>query len=60
MTPAELISARKAMNLTQEAMAKLVGKTSRSVRRWESGASPVPQYVHIIVTSAGGKKHGNA
>ncbi len=41
MTPAELREARVEMGLTQQTLADSTGHDVRTVRRWESGESPI-------------------
>lgn len=50
MTPAELTSARKALGLTQEALAIAIGVSGgRTVRKWEAGDRAIPQSVAKLV-----------
>lgn len=50
MTPAEFKSARKALGLSQTAMAQALGiSDDRTVRRWEAGPQDVPGPVAVAV-----------
>lgn len=50
MTPAEFKSARHALGLSAEGLAKLVQvQSGRTVRRWESGDSDIPGPVVVLV-----------
>jgi len=43
MTPAEFDTRRRSLGLTVEEAAALCGVQDRTVRRWQSGATPIPQ-----------------
>lgn len=50
MTPETLKSARHALGLSAEGLARLVGvESGRTVRRWEAGERDIPGPVAIIV-----------
>jgi DNA-binding transcriptional regulator YiaG len=52
MTPETLKSARHALGLSAEGMARLVGvESGRTVRRWEAGERDIPGPVTIIVAA---------
>lgn len=53
MTPADLKSARHALGLSAEGMAKFVQVAGgRTVRRWEKGERDIPGPVQVLVTAA--------
>lgn len=60
MTPAEFTAARTALNLKNPELARLLGVHHSIVYRWESGETPIPRTVEIILTelqaSAGFRK----
>lgn len=45
MTPHQLRDIRHTMQLTQTQMGERIGRSLRSVMRWESGEVPVPEPV---------------
>ena len=50
MTPADLKSARHALGLSAEGMAKLVQvESGRTVRRWEAGERDIPGPVQVLI-----------
>lgn len=49
MTPTGLYARRKAKKMTQEQLARALKVTSRTIRRWESGESPVPHWVPALL-----------
>lgn len=49
MTGEEFLRERKALGWTQRRVAKLMGCTIRSVRRWEVGAVRVPKTAKTII-----------
>jgi transcriptional regulator with XRE-family HTH domain len=49
---------RKRLGITQKALADTLGTTVRTLRRWESGHSPVPKSAEIAVGSLGDKMSG--
>ena len=50
MTPADLRSIRKQLGLTQAEFGALAGnKSARQVKNWESGHTPVPDYVPMLL-----------
>jgi len=51
MRPIELRRKRKALKLTQAALAKLLGVSWRSVARWESDKGEPPQLVDMVLQS---------
>jgi DNA-binding transcriptional regulator YiaG len=53
MTPANLRDAREALKLTQEGFAEAVAVCTRTVSRWETGASPIPVWVELILKASG-------
>jgi DNA-binding transcriptional regulator YiaG len=60
VTQAEFTAARDALGLNNPALARLLGVHVSVAYRWESGHTPVPRYVEIILTelqaSAGFRK----
>lgn len=57
MTPAELKSARRALGLSAEGFARVVGvESGRTVRRWEAGDRDIPGPVKVLVALALGSK----
>jgi transcriptional regulator with XRE-family HTH domain len=60
MTPVQFKDARKALGLSQNAMAKSLGlKTSRAIRQYEAGerqvSGPVAVLVAMLLEQANGK-----
>lgn len=51
MTPDDLHATRRRLGMTQAALGALCGVTERQVHRWETGASPVPAYLPIVLDS---------
>ena len=53
MTPAQFRTIRKANGLSQSAAGRLLGlshdSAGRTVRRWESGESPIPGSVALLM-----------
>jgi len=50
MTPAELIAARKRLDLTQSDLARVLRVGSdRTVRKWERGERPIPGPVAVLL-----------
>ena len=49
MTPADLKIRREALGLSGEQLAARCGIQSRSVRRWEAGFTPVPDFVEDVL-----------
>jgi DNA-binding transcriptional regulator YiaG len=41
MTKDDFRASRRALGLTQEALARLIGRTRRNIQQWESGERPV-------------------
>ena len=61
MTPTQFKDARKALGLSQNAMAKALGlKTSRAIRQYQTGerqvSGPVAVLVAMLLEQANGKK----
>jgi DNA-binding transcriptional regulator YiaG len=60
VTQAEFTAARDALGLNNPALALLLGVHRSIAYRWESGHTPIPRYVEIILTelqlSAGFRK----
>lgn len=50
MKPSDLLKLISAKKLSRAAFADLVGRNERTVRRWLSGASPIPFWVEKILT----------
>lgn len=49
MKPSDLLRLLQAKNISRSQLANLVGKSDRTIRRWLSGASPIPSWVvHIL------------
>ncbi len=42
MTPTEFKTARRELGLSQNALAKRMGVTGRTIRRWEAGDTQIP------------------
>ena len=50
VTPAELKSARHALGLSAEGLARVVGvESGRTVRRWEAGERDIPGPVIVVM-----------
>ena len=49
MTPKELRTRRRQLELTQDELGKILGKTQGSVGRWERGKSPIPLWVSLAI-----------
>jgi len=49
MTHRQLTKAMTMMGITQIALAKRLNATDRNVRRWMTGASPVPTEVALLL-----------
>jgi DNA-binding transcriptional regulator YiaG len=49
MTPADLKSARKTLGLGAGRFADILGIDISSVRKYESGARPIPAWLEIVV-----------
>lgn len=49
MTPAAFIARLKALGLTHEAFAPMIGKTARQVSRYSTGKTPVPKSVQMLL-----------
>lgn len=47
MTPDDLITWRKRLNLTQEAAAEKLGCGRRSLQQWEGGIHDIPKYIGL-------------
>ena len=61
MTPTQFKDARKALGLSQNAMAEALGlKTSRAIRQYESGdrevSGPVSKLVDMLLVQSGNGK----
>ena len=51
MTPAELQAWRKQADLTQAALAELLGVDAMTVSRWERGKRAIPPFLHLALES---------
>lgn len=51
MTPAEVRAARKALGLSQVAMAQAVGVSPRTITHWEAGSRNVPEPAARLIRS---------
>ena len=49
MTPAEALSARKTLGLSQSDMAERLHVCERQVRRWEKGDTPVSYRTSVAI-----------
>lgn len=49
MKSEEFKKARTKLGLSQEALAKEMGRTKSIVSQWESGQVPIPKYADIII-----------
>ena len=49
MTAAEFRQARKALGLSQPKMGKKIGKGVSTIKRYETGQTPVPEIVRKLV-----------
>ena len=49
MTPAELRTALKSLNLSQRSLAERLGVEPATVNRWATGKVPVPQYAAYVL-----------
>lgn len=47
--PIELLAYLKKVGFTQVAFAKRLGVNDRTVRRWLSGATPIPKWMKFII-----------
>lgn len=47
MTPSEFVALRAGMNLTQKALADLLGRSVRAIRQYESGFRAVPRSLEV-------------
>ena len=56
---AEIKSFRANKALSQEALARLIGATTGSVRNWERGVRPLAIYRERLVALLGGETSGN-
>jgi transcriptional regulator with XRE-family HTH domain len=54
MTPAELKAARKALGITQDQLASLMGVSRASVMRMEAGGNSHPAMAHLLAAYAAG------
>ena len=52
MTAAEIREARKQLGLTQVALGRLLSRDEFTVRRWETGMSPVDPVVALLLQLA--------
>jgi transcriptional regulator with XRE-family HTH domain len=52
MTPDNLKKYLDQQRITQTTFAKRIGVTDRTVRRWLSGASPIPKMLKILLSSS--------
>lgn len=50
MKPSDLLKLILAKNITRAAFAEMVGRDERTVRRWLSGSSPIPDWVAKILS----------
>ena len=50
MKPSDLLKLINTKKLTRAEFAEMVGRNERTVRRWLSGASPIPFWVGKILT----------
>lgn len=48
MTPDELRSLRIKLNLSQAALAKLLGRATATINRWENGLSPMRKWLDLV------------
>jgi DNA-binding transcriptional regulator YiaG len=49
MTPTDLIAARKALGLSQAALARTLGVSLNTANRWEKGERPIPPYLWLAI-----------
>lgn len=49
MKPSDLLKFILAKNMTRAAFAEMIGRDERTVRRWLSGASPIPAWVAKLI-----------
>ena len=60
MKPEEITTWRKKQNLTQMALAEILGVTRAAVSRWESGKRPIPPFLHLALKCLKVKKGGGS
>lgn len=49
MKPSDLLKLISAKKLARAEFAEMVGRNERTVRRWLSGASPIPSWVEKLL-----------
>jgi DNA-binding XRE family transcriptional regulator len=49
MTPTDLIAARKALGLSQAALARTLGVSLNTTNRWEKGERAIPPYLWLAI-----------
>lgn len=49
MTPEELVAHRKALRMTQQALADALGVHQVTVARWETGAREIPPFLALAL-----------
>jgi DNA-binding transcriptional regulator YiaG len=50
VTPTELMAYLKKAGFTQVGFAQTLGVNDRTVRRWLSGATPIPRWIRLIIS----------
>lgn len=55
MTPKQLKTARKRLKLSQEALGANVGRTGRQVSNWETGHTPIPHWLPVLIQAIKGE-----
>jgi DNA-binding transcriptional regulator YiaG len=53
MTPATFRATLQALNLSQQAFARLVGANPRTIRRWALGEQPVAAWAVVVLRLLG-------
>jgi len=52
MHPESMIAARKVLGLTQAELAQILDVNTRTPSRWETGVTPIPTVVSLLIVSA--------
>lgn len=52
MHPESMVAARKVLGLTQAELAQILNVNTRTPSRWETGVTPIPTVVSLLIVSA--------